>query len=126
MVSYLKKIEGTIPVNKSMPIRRGMEIGAEIVRRNHPELTFSLPEAVEFLSSIGMNLSSLRSARTIVHQLQDIELISQPSAPPVQPSAPQECIQSEEDICLANERRKREEAELKKAFSQIAGIDMED
>jgi hypothetical protein len=120
-------------LSRSRILSKGISMIAEIIRQNHPGMTFNLESAMEFLDAIGIEYKTTRSAGNLAKKLQ-ISHLEQLAEDETLVETQPECLEdqpsrgpvfSKEEIAEANKRR---EAELKKqvaAFSKLPSSNIE-
>ena len=117
-------------LNRSAPVTDGIEMMANLIRDNHPSLTFNVVDAVKFIRGLGIDpAKSNRGAKELAKQLQCFELggyLPKEEYDMNVPETEQECILSEEDKTMIQERRKKELEESLKSFKQVSGLDVEE
>jgi len=116
IVAYLQKENISIP-NKSYAISEGFRFAAEIVRANHPSLTFDLKQSYIYLKSLGVDLSG-RGAKALAEGLQFVEISSN------EPSCQSPDVSLSETIEEAALRRKESDAEMLKTFSDLSNLNI--
>jgi hypothetical protein len=119
--------------SRTDPVSYGIDMIAEIIRDNHPSLTFSVSEAMNFLEDVGVScVKGNRGARELAKQLQYNELSqygdnvdaytsNHDSANPTKDE-----ILSTEDKEMIERRRKEELEKQLDSFRNITGLDMEE
>jgi len=121
---------GTQIAYRTQPIVTGFKMSAELVRANHPSLTFTTAEAFQYLKSLGIDSAKgNRGVRSLIkdlqHQSLDEYVAGDQSKTDVAPIN-SECVISEEDTEIAKARRDKELAEQMEQFKKISGLLVED
>lgn len=121
--------------NKSDPIRIGVEMAAEIIRKNYPHMTYNIVEATQLLKNLGIDVLRMKSRGALIKGLQDYELsisghnedcdVTSIPQPKIHGGRQSPVFASEEDIKKAEERRKKELAEAMESFKNVNNLDIE-
>ena len=120
-------------LSKSGIISKGITMLAEIIRLNHPGMTFSLESAVEFLDYIGIDSKKQRGIRSLAIELQASHLEQlandehqiEPSSECSDDQSSRGPIFSKEEIAEANKRREEELKKQVAAFSKLPSSNIE-